>query len=99
MIDSISEWEAGRVEFKMDIENGRVYQKRMHVQTPEGERLVIDIDYTDHNHGAHVAPHYHIYRWKNGGWSKKGNGISSTGQPGLPAISGDTFNGPQPWKH
>lgn len=68
------------------------------VMTPEGEKLVIDTDYTNHGRGDHPAPHHHIYRFKNGSWSKKGNGIPSTGQPGLPSIDGTTYTGPQPWK-
>lgn len=93
-----SEWKIGHEEVKMDVGNGRVYQRRIHAETSEGEKLVIDIDYTNHGRGDHPAPHYHIYRYKGGSWSKKGNGIPSTGSQGEPSMSGSTYTGPQPWK-
>ncbi|KYF74902.1 hypothetical protein BE17_50565 [Sorangium cellulosum] len=95
-------------EMKVDIATGRIYQYRFHAVAPpqqEGqpaERVIIDVDLSDHNQPGHNAPHYHVYRWRdrNGQrtWDKKKNGFSDTGQPGLPLIDGDHYLGPQPWR-
>ncbi|XXY15653.1 hypothetical protein WME88_46185 [Sorangium sp. So ce216] len=95
-------------EMKVDIATGRIYQYRFHAMAPpqqEGqpaERVIIDVDLSDHNQPGHNAPHYHVYRWRdrNGQrtWDKKKNGLSDTGQPGLPLIDGEHYLGPQPWR-
>ena len=99
MIEKADQWEAGRRETKMDVGNNRVYQERIHAQTPDGEKIIIDIDHTDHGRADHPTPHFHVYRIKSNSWSKKKNGIPETGQPGLPSIEdGHVYTGPQYWK-
>jgi hypothetical protein len=93
------DWSRGTVEEKMDVRNNRVYQRRVHVETPDGERLIIDIDFTNHGRSDHAPEHFHIYRWKGGSWSKKGNGIPSSGQPGMPDIQDGVYNGPEFWNN
>ncbi|WP_437658373.1 hypothetical protein [Sorangium sp. So ce1182] len=94
-------------EMKIDLATGRIYQYRFHAIAPQqegqaGERVIIDVDLSDHNQPGHHAPHYHVYRWrKRDGqlkWDKKKNGFSDTGQPGLPEIADGRYLGPQPWR-
>ncbi|WP_437280983.1 hypothetical protein WME90_10615 [Sorangium sp. So ce375] len=94
-------------EMKVDIDTGRIYQYRVHATAKEpgkaDERVIIDVDLSDHNMIGHSAPHYHVYRWrprKDGrpDWVKKKNGFSETGQPGLPELDGGEYTGPQPWR-
>lgn len=91
---------------KVDTAQGRIYQYRVEVKAPkldveqEDEQILIDIDATNHDVAGHPSPHYHIYRWFGAerGWDKKQSGLSPTGQPGLPAIDGGVYRGPQPWR-
>ena len=89
-----SYWQAGKVLDKVDEGTGRIYQKRVFAKDLKGEKIIIDIDLSDHLHGAHKAPHYHIYRWKSGNWSKKKVGIPSGGQPGFPDVRNGIYIGP-----
>ncbi|KYF93056.1 hypothetical protein BE20_10315 [Sorangium cellulosum] len=97
----------GAPEMKVDVATGRIYQYRFHALLPPrpgqaAERVIIDVDLSDHNQPGHNAPHYHVYRWRDrdgkAKWDKKKNGFSDTGQPGRPRIDGDYYRGPQPWR-
>ncbi|WP_198115491.1 hypothetical protein [Massilia rhizosphaerae] len=85
---------------KIDDEHGGVYQYRVFARTEDPEeRLMIDIDFTDHDLPGHRAQHHHIYRWKASSrtWDKHIAGLSKTGQPGRPDLDGDLYRGPRPW--
>ncbi len=95
----------GAPELKVDTASGRIYQYRIEATAPaltadqKPEPVLIDIDCTNHDVSGHPAPHYHVFRWFGSeGWSKKHSGLSHTGQPGLPALDGDQYLGPQPWR-
>ncbi|WP_437607051.1 hypothetical protein WMF20_40100 [Sorangium sp. So ce834] len=106
--DDARDYPLGAPEMKIDIATGRIYQYRFHALLPPQqpghaeERVIIDVDLSDHNQAGHNAPHYHVYRWRDRGgkatWDKKKNGFSDTGQPGYPPIDGDYYRGPQPWR-
>ncbi|WP_437333581.1 hypothetical protein [Sorangium sp. So ce394] len=97
----------GAPEMKVDVATGRIYQYRFHALLPPrpgqaAERVIIDVDLSDHNQPGHNAPHYHVYRWRDrdgkAKWDKKKNGFSDTGQQGQPRMDGDYYRGPQPWR-
>lgn len=55
------EWVEGGGRVRMDRGNGRPYRVRTYTTTPDGRRVVIDTDYTNHGRADHVAPHHHVY--------------------------------------
>lgn len=89
---------------KVDTQTGRIYQYRVYARTePDGGRLLVDVDYTDHGRPGHRSPHFHVYLWDTAmnQWNKKDTGFSRTGQPGEPPLAmgkaGRVYTGPQPW--
>jgi hypothetical protein len=62
-------WEAGKVLEKRDAASGRVYQRRMFVKDKLGEKIIVDLDLTNHMLAGHKSPHYHVYRYVSGSWS------------------------------
>lgn len=87
---------------KVDRYTGRIYQYRIYAHAQgRKERLLLDVDYTDHDVPGHPSPHYHIYRVVDGRWEKNAAGLSRTGQPGEPPVSvvgGEReYQGPQMW--
>lgn len=89
---------------KVDTITGRIYQYRVYayakVKKAE-ERLLIDVDYSDHGVKGHPSPHYHVYRIIDGVWKKNQSGYSNTGQPGEPPLTfvdgRRKFEGPITW--
>ncbi len=56
------DWVENQVLHKWDHHNHRPYQVRVFTRTPEGQKVAIDIDLTEHNMPhVHKAPHYHVY--------------------------------------
>ncbi|WP_162660383.1 hypothetical protein [Tuwongella immobilis] len=73
--------------------NNRVYQERIFTETPDGQRVVIDIDHTNHGRADHVAGHYHVYVENipgnpKSGW-KKLKTPTESGRPGSPPLDAD----------
>lgn len=94
-----AEWDRlAQPEEKKDSRNNRTYQRRMRaLDSATNEKLVIDIDFTDHGIAGHRAPHHHIYRLVGDKWNKNAAGLSHTGQPGEPAMADGRYTGPKPW--
>ena len=104
-------WDPARPpELKVDVETGRVYQYRlcarlpprdggaMAAEVPAEDKVILDVDCSNHDITGHPSPHYHVYRWLAGKWKKQQSGLSSTGQPGTPPVDGGVFLGPTPWR-
>lgn len=94
-----AEWDRlAQPEEKKDGRNNRTYQRRMRaLDSATKEKLVIDIDFTDHGIAGHRAPHHHIYRLVGDKWNKNAAGLSHTGQPGEPSMADGHYTGPKPW--
>jgi hypothetical protein len=118
-VGSPKEWDPQKApQLKVDTVSGMIYQYRFYAIGHHGkidnsisinerykdcEKLLVDVDMTEHGVKGHPSPHYHVYKEdKSGKWSKTGQGFSRTGQPGKPNMSiieGLYFyKGPMPWR-
>ncbi|HZX28157.1 MAG TPA: hypothetical protein VFF16_13875 [Telluria sp.] len=89
-VGAVSDWDPKAApSVKVDVATGRIYQYRIYAYTDVGgseHKLLIDVDYSDHDVKGHPSPHYHLYRDIGGVWKKKQEGFSKTGQPGEPPV-------------
>jgi hypothetical protein len=105
-VGPVSDWDpAAAPKVKVDTSTGRIYQYRVYAYAAGAggeEKLLIDVDYSDHAVPGHPAPHYHVYRAIGDTWKKNESGYSTTGQPGEPPIrivdGRRAFTGPQMWR-
>jgi hypothetical protein len=94
---------------KVDAITGRIYQYRTYayaIVNDVEQKLLLDVDYSDHGVSGHSAPHYHVYLVNDKDptkikWDKKLSNLSRTGQPGEPPVKivdgRRRYTGPRMW--
>jgi hypothetical protein len=90
--------EAPQPDVKLNLETGKVVGSRIYCRDPDGDALIIDVEYRIDPHSRREIPFYRIWRHELAKWTDQESGLSATGQRGLPPIENGIYQGKRPWK-